>query len=153
MNNSITLKEAIDLKRTYGRPLSHAEQLGTECLTAELTTQFLVDNKSSRSGKYRHERFLAHNRCIRFLESYLETRKVSIKKFHEPVGEAISDGFAEALILYDQAEEASGLSQASLIKNRRPIQYLLEYMTALGYQKLSDIKPGRYHQSNRGHAG
>ena len=69
MNNSITLKEAIDLKRTYGRLLSHAEQLGTECLTAELTTQFLVDNKSSRSGKYRHERFLAHNRCIRFLES------------------------------------------------------------------------------------
>lgn len=47
MNNSITLKEAIDLKRTYGRLLSHAEQLGTECLTAELTTQFLVDNKSS----------------------------------------------------------------------------------------------------------
>ena len=49
MNNSITLKEAIDgvlkcqrenghpesylidLERTYGRLLSHAEQLGTEC--------------------------------------------------------------------------------------------------------------------------
>ena len=160
MNNSITLKEAIDgvlkcqrenghpesylidLERTYGRLLSHAEQLGTECLTDELITQFLADNKSSRSGEYRHERFLAHNRCIRFLESYLETGKVSIKKFHEPVGEAISGGFAEALLLYDQAEEASGLSQASLIKNRRPIRYLLEYMTSLGYQKLSDIKPG-----------
>src|SRR5699024_12403199 len=62
--------------------------------------------------------------------------------FHEPVGEAISGGFAEALLLYDQAEEASGLSQASLIKNRRPIRYRLEDMTSLGYQKLSDIKPG-----------
>lgn len=157
MNNSITLRDAInsvlkcqrenghpdsyliDLQRTYNRLLSHAKQLGTEYLTDELVTQFLSDDKSSRSGEYRYERFLAHNRCIRFLESYLETGKVSINKFHEPVGKVISDGFAEALVLYDQAEEASGLSQASLIKNRRPIRYLLEYMTSLGYQKLSDI--------------
>lgn len=160
MDNSITLREAIDsvlecqrenghpdsylidLKRTYNRLLSHAKQLGTEYLTDELVTQFLSDNKSSRSGEYRYERFLAHNRCIRFLKSYPETGKVSINKFHEPVGEAVSDGFSEALVLYDQAEEASGLSRASLIKNRRPIRYLLEYMTSLGYQKLSDIRPG-----------
>lgn len=160
MNNSITLREAInsvlecqrenghsdsylvDLQRTYNRLLNHSEQLGTEYLTDKLVTQFLSDNKSSRSGEYRHERFLAHNRCIRFLESYLETGKVSINKFHEPVGQVISDGFTEALVLYDQAEEASGLSQASLVKNRRPIRYLLEYMTSLGYQKLSDIQPG-----------
>lgn len=36
MNNSITLKEAIDLKRTYGRLLSHAEQLGTNVLPLNL---------------------------------------------------------------------------------------------------------------------
>lgn len=160
MNNSITLREAInsvlecqrenghsdsylvDLQRSYNRLLNHSEQLGTEYLTDKLVTQFLSDNKSSRSGEYRHERFLAHNRCIRFLESYLETGKVSINKFHEPVGQVISDGFAEALVLYDRTEEASGLSQASLVKNRRPIRYLLEYMTSLGYQKLSDIQPG-----------
>lgn len=160
MNNSITLREAIksvlecqrenghpdsyiiDLQRTYNRLLNHARELGTEYLTDELVTQFLSDDKSSRSGEYRYERFLAHNRCIRFLESYLETGKVSINKFHEPVGEAISDDFAKVLTLYDQAEEASGLSQASLIKNRRPIRYLLEYMTSLGYQKLSDIQHG-----------
>ena len=160
MNNNITLREAInsviecqrenghpdsyllDLQRIYNRLLSHSKQLGTEYLTDELVTQFLSDDKSSRSGEYRYERFLAHNRCIRFLESYLETGKVSINKFHEPVGEVISDGFAEALVLYDQAEEASGLSQASLVKNRRPIRYLLEYMTSLGYQKLSDIQSG-----------
>lgn len=160
MNNSITLREAIksvlecqrenghpnsyiiDLQRTYNRLLNHARELGTEYLTDELVTQFLSDDKSSRSGEYRYKRFLAHNRCIRFLQSYLETGKVSINKFHEPVGEAISDGFAEVLALYEQAEEASGLSQASLIKNRRPIRYLLEYMTSLGYQKLSDIQHG-----------
>ena len=160
MNNSITLKEAIDgvlkcqrenghpesylidLRRTYNRLLGHAERLGTEYLTDDLITQFLEDSSNSRSGEYRYERFLAHNRCIRFLESYLETGKVSINKFHEPVSEVISDGLAEALELYDQAEEASGLSKASLNKNRRPIRYLLEYMTSLGYQELSDIQPG-----------
>lgn len=160
MNNSITLKEAIDgvlqcqrenghpesylidLRRTYNRLLGHAERLGTEYLTDDLITQFLEDSSNSRSGEYRYERFLAHNRCIRFLESYLETGKVSINKFHEPVSEVISDGLAEALELYDQAEEASGLSKASLNKNRRPIRYLLKYMTSLGYQELSDIQPG-----------
>lgn len=160
MNNSITLKEAIDgvlkcqrknghpesylidLRRTYNRLLGHAERLGTEYLTDDLISQFLADSNHSRSGEYCYGRFLAHNRCIRFLESYLETGKVSIHKLHKPVKEVISDGLAEALKLYDQAEEASGLSKASLIKNRRPIRYLLEYMTSLGYQELSDIQPG-----------
>ena len=59
MNNSITLKEAIDgvlqcqrenghpesylidLRRTYNRLLGHAERLGTEYLTDDLITQFL----------------------------------------------------------------------------------------------------------------
>lgn len=160
MNNSITLKESIDgvlkcqrenghpesylidLKRTYNRLLGHAERLGTEYLTDDLITQFLADSSNSRSGEYRYERFLAHNRCIRFLESYLEKGKVSINKFHEPAKEVLSNGLAKALEFYDQTEEASGLSQASLIKNRRPIRYLLEYMTFLGYQELCDIQPG-----------
>lgn len=160
MNNNITLTEAvngvlncqrendhpesylIDFKRTCNRLLGHVERLGTEYLTDDLVTQFLADSNNSRSGEYRHERFLAHNRCIRFLESYLETGKVSVNKFHEPVRESISDGLAKTLELYDQTEEASGLSKASLIKNRRPVRYLLEYMTSLGYQELSDIQPG-----------
>ena len=160
MNNSITLREAVnsvlecqrenghpdsylvDLQRTYNRLLNHAKQLGTDYLTDELVTKFLSDDKNSKTGEYRHERFLANNRCIRFLESYLKTGTVSINKFQTLVEEVISDEFAESLVLYDQAEEASGLSHASLVKNRRPIRYLLEYMTSLGYQKLSDIQHG-----------
>ena len=160
MNNCITLKAAIegvlscqkenghpesyliDLRRTYNRLLAHAENLGTEYLTDELVDFFLSDSNSSRSGEFCHVRFLAHNRCIRFLKSFLETGTVSINKYHEPVPEMISGGLAQALSLYDQKEEASGLSQASLIKNRRPIRYLLEYMTSLGYENLDDIQPG-----------
>ena len=160
MSNCITLKAAIegvlacqkenghtesyliDLRRTYNRLLKHAEKLGTEYLTNELAEVFLSDSISSKSGEYRHERFLAHNRCIRFLKSFLETGEVSIQKYHAPIPEAISVGLAEALGLYDKTEAASGLSKASLIKNRRPIRYLLEYMTSLGYEKLSDIQHG-----------
>ena len=160
MNNNITLKEAIegvlqcqkeanhpesyliDLRSTYNRLLRLAEQHGEEYFSNALAHQFLEDNKNSRSGEYRHERFLAHNRCVRFLKSYLETGQVAIKKYREPIRAKISDGLSGALDLYDQTEEASGLSEASLIKNRRPIRYLLEYMTSLGYQELSDIKPG-----------
>ena len=160
MDNCITLKTAIegvlscqkenghtdsyliDLRRTYNRLLVHAKNLGTEYLTDELAELFLLDSNSPRSGEFQHKRFLDHNRCIRFLESFLETGEVSINKYHEPIPEIISEGLAEALSLYDQKEKASGLSQASLVKNRRPIRYLLEYMTSLGYKNLSDIQPG-----------
>ena len=160
MNNNITLKKAVDgvlqykkeaghpesyltdLRRTYNRLLNLAEQQGEEYFSDILAEQFLLDNRSSWSGEYRHGRFLAHNRCIRFLKSYLETGQAVIKKYHEPVGAEIAEGLSNALSLYDRTEEASGLSKASLIKNRRPIRYLLEYMTSLGYQDLSDIQPG-----------
>lgn len=160
MNDKITLKEAIngvlscqrenghtesylnDLRIKYDRLLKHAESLGTEYLTPELIDLFMSVTNSAWSGEYLHVRFLAHSRCIRFLESYLETGAVSIKKLHEPIVENISDGLAEALNLYDQKEANSGLSQASLVKNPRPIRYLLEYMTDLGYEELSDIRPG-----------
>ena len=160
MSKKITLKEAIEgvlicqknnghtesylycLQIAYNRLIRHADALGIDYLSEDLVERFLADNKSSSTGKYRHARFLEHYRCIRFLRSFLETGKVSIKKYHEPVTENISDGLAQALQLYDQTEEASGISQASLIKNRRPIRYLLKFMTALGYEELSDIQPG-----------
>lgn len=160
MSNKVTLKQAIEgvitcqrknghpdsyincLRYIYNRLLRHAEELGVDYLSSELTKRFLSDTNSSWSGEYLHARFLEHYRCIRFLNSFLETGEVSIKKYHEPVAECISDGLAQALNIYDQAEEDSGLSQASLVKNRRPIRYLLEFMTALGYEELSDIQPG-----------
>ena len=92
MNNSITLKEAIegvlqcqkeanhpesyliDLRRTYNRLLKLAGKHGEEYLSDALADQFPEDNKSSWSGKYRHERFLAHNRCIRFLTYFLSIK-------------------------------------------------------------------------------
>ncbi len=132
----------IDLRRTYNRLLKLAAQHGEIYFSEELAPLFLEDNKCYGIGDYRHERFLAHNRCVRFLRAYLETGHTTIEKYHAPIGTLISDGFLNALGLYDQSEESSGLSDNSLVKNRRPIRYLLEYMTSLGYQQLSDIQHG-----------
>lgn len=160
MNNKIPLKEAvesvlqyqkdaghpesyiIEMRKIFNRLLRLAEQHRETFFSGELASSFLEDNKNHRTGEYCHNRFLAHNRCVRFLQSYLDTGKAVIQKYHEPIGTDISDGFLEALALYDSQEEASGLSKSSLVKNRRPIRYLLEYMTSVGYQQLSDIQPG-----------
>lgn len=160
MENKLTLEEAVegvlqcqkeaghtesylfDMRRTYNRLLRLAEQRGELYFSEELASLFLEDNKSSRTGEYRHERFLAHNRCLRFLRSYFKTGRASIEKYHAPIDSVISDGLMDALMLYDQSEKASGLSDSSLVKNHRPIRYLLEYMTALGYEQLSDIRHG-----------
>lgn len=132
----------MDMRRTYDRLLKLARQHGEIYFSEELASRFLEDNKSYSTGNYRHERFLAHNRCLRFLLSYLETGQATIERYHPPVGTAMSDGFLDALQLYDRSEKTSGLSDSSLAKNRRPIRYLLEYMTALGYRQLSDIQHG-----------
>ena len=132
----------VDLKRHYKRLLRLADDCEETYLSEKLASRFLKDDKSSRTGEYRHERFLANNRCIQFLYSYLKTGTVTIKKYHKPLNINISDGLLESLRLYDQKESSSGLSNSSLVKNRRPIRYLLEYMTLLGYQELSDIQHG-----------
>lgn len=160
MNNKLTLEEAIervlqyqketdhtecyliDMRRTYNRLLKLAEQHKETCFSEELAALFLEDNENPKTGEYHHERFLAHNRCIRFLRSYMETGQATVEKYHVVKDVLISDGLLDALKVYDQSEEASGLSDSSLVKNRRPIRYLLEYMTALGYQQLSDIRHG-----------
>lgn len=160
MNNQVTLTEAVEgvmrcleekgyteftlnnIRHTYNGLLKLASQRNETFLTDELTALFLADNKSPRTGQYKHERFLEHNRCIRFLRSYLETGQATIEKYQPPEVLTISDGLLEALNAYDQSEKMSGLSESSLARDRRPIRYLLEYMTSLGYQQLSDIRPG-----------
>lgn len=140
--NGHTESYLINLSYLFKRLLKHAKSLGTEYLTKELIDLFLADTNNSYTGEYTHNRFLAHNRCIRFLESFIETGKVYIKKYQKPVQEQISDGFYESLALFTQKEKVSGLSQASLEKNHRPIRYLLEFMTSLGYRRLEDIQHG-----------
>lgn len=132
----------IAARRTYNRLLRLAEQTGEIYFSEGLAVLFLDDNQNKATGEYRHERFLAHNRCIRFLRSYLETGQTVLGQYQVSQTLPISQGLLETLKAYDQCEQASGLSSSTLAKNRRPIRYFLEYMTTLNYQKLSDIRPG-----------
>lgn len=132
----------IDARRTYNRLLRLAEQTGEVYFTEKLAALFLEDNKNATTGDYRHERFLAHNRCIRFLRSYLETGQAVLGEYQVAPVHPISERLLESLKAYDQSEQARGLSNNTLAKNRRPVRYFLEYMTTLKYQKLSDIRPG-----------
>jgi len=132
----------IDTERKYKRLIKLAKQEKEIYFSESLASLFLKDDKHYKTGKYCHNRFLAHNRCIRFLRNYLKTGQARIEKYHVPIKTCISSGFLEALNLYDKREEDSGLSKSSLIKNRRPIRYLLEYMTSIGYQHLADIQFG-----------
>ena len=87
----------IDMRRTFNRLLRLAVQRRETFFSEELALSFLEDNKNSRTGEYCHNRFLAHNRCIRLLRSYLDTGKAIRQKYHEPIDTDIADGFLEAL--------------------------------------------------------
>lgn len=131
-----------DTQRKYNRLLKLAEQKGEVYFSDELAAVFLNDNKNQETGEYCHSRFLAHSRCVRYLQSYLETGQAVIEPYHAPTETLISEGLLDALLVYDQSEALLGLSENTIEKNRRPIRYLLEFMTGLGYQNLSDIRHG-----------
>ncbi len=116
--------------------------MGERYLSDELVSAFMADDKNSKTGEYRHERFLAHSRCIRFLQSYFDTGTAVIEAYRKPVEYRLTDFFKKALAEYNRAEEASGLSRNTLAKNRRPVRYLLEYMTSSGRSCLADIRHG-----------
>lgn len=160
MNDKITLEEAIqgalqfqkelgyaqstlkEISTTYRRLLNLANKRGDIFLNDELINEFLNDCLNSKTGKYLHAKYRAHDRCIRYLKKFIESGNTLINRTSVPTQSNIAEGFKEPFEIYDDHEKTSGLSNSSLVKNRRPVRYLLEYMTQLGYTQLSDIKPG-----------
>lgn len=130
------------LQIVYNRLLRLSEKMGEEYLTDDLVAAFLADDKIGKTGEYCHTRFLSHYRAISFLHSYMDTGEVIVKRYSTYKEPPLPQDFSRALEIYDKSEEESGLSKASLVKNRKPIFYLLEYMASLGHETLSDIQPG-----------
>ena len=160
MNNRITLEEAIqgalqfqkeigyaqstlkEVSATYSRLLKLANKRSDVFLNDELINEFLSDCLDSKTGNYLHARYRTHDRCIRYLKKFIESGNTLINHASISSQSNIAEGFKEPFKIYDDHEKSSGLSDSSLVKNRRPVRYLLEYMTKLGYNQLSDIKPG-----------
>lgn len=130
------------LQMVYNRLLKLSEEMGESHFSDELTAAFLADDKNSYTGEYSHSRFLSHHRAISFLQSYMKTGEVIVNRYSAYTESSIPEDFSRALKIYDKSESESGLSKSSLIKNRKPIFYLLEYMAGLGYETLSDIQSG-----------
>lgn len=130
------------LQKVYNRLLKLSEEMGESHFSDELTAAFLADDKNSYTGEYCHSRFLSHHRAISFLQSYMKTGEVIVNRYSAYTEPSIPEDFSRALKIYDKSESESGLSKSSLIKNRKPIFYLLEYMAGLGYETLSDIQSG-----------
>lgn len=160
MHNEIILEEAIQgvlqyqeelgysstyihqNKRYYDQLLKLNNNHGEIYLTDVVIDKFLKDCVSTQTHQFSKIIFDGHRRCIRWIEQFIREENTLIKPYSKPIQINIAEGFYEPLNLYDAHEEASGLSQSSLIKNRRPIRYLLEYMTERDYTQLSDIKHG-----------
>ena len=160
MNKKTTLEEAVQgafqfqknagyttitlegMNCVYNRLLKLAKKRGDLYLSDELTEAFLKDCLDSKNHCYSRVKHNAHRRCIRWITQFIETGTTFIKRYSKPITLDITEEFKESLKIYDISEKSSGLSESSLVKNRRPIRYLLEYMTKLGYNQLSDIKHG-----------
>lgn len=160
MKNRITLEEAIQgalqfqtelgyaqstlivISATYRRLLKLSNKRGDTFLNDDLINSFLSDCFNSKTGEYLYAKYKEHDRCIRYLKKFIESGNTLINRAVNPTSSNIADGFKKPFKIYDEHENASGLSDSSLTKNRQPVRYLLEHMTNLGYNQLSDIKPG-----------
>lgn len=128
------------INSTFRDLLKLADKHNYNFLNNHLISLFLEHDLNK--GVYSRTGYLQRSRCIRYLESFLKDGTISIKKTGKSIKPDIAPEFMDVLESYDIAEEKRGLSQSSLTKNRRPVMYLLEFMTSLGYKQLSDIKHG-----------
>ena len=133
-NEAYTNQHAAGFERLCALASSRGEQYYSD----ELEAEFLKIGENA--GKTALQ---VYKRCVWRLRSYLEDgNPLPSYKRKQVSFYQIADGFKPALEKYDQQESASGLSESSLHKNRRVVCYLLEFMTAIGHQTLSDIRPG-----------
>lgn len=129
-------------KLYFDRLLNITNSYGEIYLTDAVIDEFLKDCFNTQRQKFSKNIFDGHRRCIRWIEQFIKEGNALIKPYLKPIQINIAEGFYEPLRLYNAHEDELGLSHSSLIKNQRPIRYLLEYMTGLGYTQLSDIKHG-----------
>lgn len=129
-------------KRAWERFLEFACKLDCDEFSTDLCDGYLAMFPDNSNDKTQHIRHIAVSRCIRRLQAIHESGNPFIIRFQSPTGYNIASGFLQAINEFFDTEEESGLSKSSLIKNFRPIKYLFEYFTEIGYTGFADIKHG-----------
>ena len=93
-----------------------ASETGEEYLTDYLIEAFMADDKNFLTGEYCQRRFLENHGAVSFLQSCMDTGKVIVKRYSSRKELQLPEEFSNALMIYDRAEEDSGLSTSSLTK-------------------------------------
>ena len=124
----------------FNQLLEAAEELKEIYFTNKLKEYFI--DVYAKKHDYRISTIKNNKRCVNIIENYILTNKLYIKKYQPSRLMNISSDFQSLIDDYEKKERDSGLSEASIIKYKRVLSYLFEYMTNQGRVTLSDIKHG-----------
>lgn len=95
-------------------------------------------------NKY-HNELIKGKRSICKIKSFIANglyKYSSGKMYRHKNADFLPSSFKKSIIIYDKHEQERGLSQSSLIKNRRVVLYLFEYLYSFGITRISHIKAG-----------
>ena len=123
--------------------LNMAENLGKDHLDESLKELYLYDTGNrNRKDEYCHSRYLHHQRCIQFLESWLETEKLDLSKEKSPQKSSAVEEFADAEAMFEAEMESCCLATATRRIYRRTIIYYNLYLEGMGYTSYLQLDRG-----------
>ena len=123
--------------------LNMAENLGKDHLDESLKELYLYDTGNrNRKDEYCHSRYLHHQRCIQFLESWLETEKLDLSKEKSPQKSSAVEEFADAEAMFEAEMESCCLATATRRMYRRTIIYYNLYLEGMGYTSYLQLDRG-----------
>ena len=137
-----TLLTINQYRLSYDRFQTFADKQGEKIYSKKIGAQFLATyNTPIQASDYC--RFRNDRRAILFLDEFIEKGKVVTRRIGKRSKPEIAPDFLELLEQYDFAANSKwNWSQSSIIKNRRPVVYLLEFLTSLQRKNISEIRHG-----------
>lgn len=118
-----------------------AKERGDQYYTIELGQAFINDQSHvipQNTERYHHERSVAYKRCIKFIESYLETGVVDWSPAQRCAAFPIkSDEFRTCFSKFLAEMEERKLKPNTIEGYRRFTYYFIEYLEGKGYKFLT----------------
>ena len=123
-----------------------ARERGETYYTTELGQAFINDDSHiipENTERYHHERTCAFNRCIRLIESYLNTGYADFTPvLHSASFPIVSKHFQEAFSSFIEELHNRGLKPNTIDGYRRFTYYFIEYLESKGYESFSQLRSG-----------
>ncbi|MGI6448883.1 MAG: tyrosine-type recombinase/integrase [Desulfitobacteriia bacterium] len=111
--------------------------------TSELGRSFIEDSSYVKSEGYCRTRYCLHNRCIQFIESYLEDGQVDwLPQRVLPKHSLKSKELSDTQISFGDLMVSSGLKANTIDGYGRFVHYFLMYLENKGYRSVTELKGG-----------